>query len=147
MNFSHLVRNTACDTPDFPSFLKLSGIGNGQKAYMESMVLLPKLILVPFPMCICGFLHQQAIFGHQQGVLQLTKFWHYLSRFGINFYRLRLQSYKTAPSILKTPLVSPRCYLCFWPTGCRLEVPMDLLLGLQTSVSHKSRLFIVLMTN
>ena len=35
-----------------------------------------------------------------------TQFWHYL-----------------LPPWLQTPIASPGCHLCFWPTGYRLEVP------------------------
>lgn len=55
-----------------------------------------------------------------RGACNLTQFWHHLPRESIRFHRLGVQAYKTA-----SPLPHQTGgYLCFWPTGYRLEAPM-----------------------
>lgn len=52
---------------------------------------------------------------------------HYLPGDSIRFYRLKTQSPKTALPLSPPHLMSatsPSCYLCFWPTGCKSEVPI-----------------------
>ena len=61
----------------------------------------------------------------------ITQFWHLLPGDNVRFYRLRVQCYKTAPTPLQTPVTSPGCYQCFWPTSYRLEVPTTPAPGLQ----------------
>ena len=66
--------------------------------------------------------HQQAVLQYLLGVLQFSSI---LIRPGgtlhsIRPHRLRAPSHRTAPA---TP-ISPDCYLRFWPTGYKSEVPM-----------------------
>lgn len=68
-------------------------------------------------------LDQQAILRAPAGssTIQVNSIWD-----SIRFHRLRVQSYKTAPTppqLLQTSFASPGCYLCFWPTQYILEVP------------------------
>lgn len=37
--------------------------------------------------------------------------------------RLRAQSYKTPLHLLQTPVTSPGCYTCFWPTAINQRFP------------------------
>ena len=54
----------------------------------------------------------------------LTQFW-CLPGDSVRSHKLRAQSYKTGPAPpLQIPVTSSGCYLCFWSTGYRLEVPM-----------------------
>ena len=43
----------------------------------------------------------------------LTQFLHYLPGDSVRSHGLRVQSHKTAPSLLQTPIIIPGCYLCF----------------------------------
>ena len=74
--------------------------------------------------------HQAILFDTSQVSCNLTQFWNCLSGDSIRFHRLSAQFHKTAPPrpdltySLRTPVASPAYHLCFWPTGCRWEVPM-----------------------
>ena len=86
------------------------------------------LICSPFPVCVGGFPHQQINLQDTSWVsYNLTQFWHYLSRNSIGFLRLRIQSYMTAITPPQMPVTNPGCYLCFWQTSYRLEVPTTFL--------------------
>ena len=85
-----------------------------------------KLILVPIPVRERDSSHTwKQTNKHLLVSENSTQSWHHLPGDGIRFHRLRAQFYKTAPhpptpALLQLQVASPGCYLCLWPTGCRL---------------------------
>ena len=86
------------------------------------------MILTPIPMC-WWFSHASKQFSDTNWVSHsLTQCWHYLPEMGSHM--TRAQSLETAPEPpLQMPIISPGCYLFFWPHCYILEVPMTPSLG------------------
>lgn len=54
----------------------------------------------------------------------LTHFWHQLPIVNTNPRGLGLSPTRLPAPQLQTPIISPHCQLCFWPTEYKLEVPV-----------------------
>ena len=82
---------------------------------------------------MCGFfLHTKQFFNTTCVSYNSTQFWSYLPGVHIRSHRLRAQSHETATyyPLLQMSIESPGCYLCFWLTGYKSEIPKNPFLGL-----------------
>lgn len=81
------------------------------------------------PLLLSGLFYTTAtlhVFPHQPSNLHTpsgfckVQLWHQSPGVHVRLHRLRAQS---VPLSLQTLVTSSSCYLCFWPTSCKLEIP------------------------